>query len=57
VASVVLLAAVAAVFLLPWSRLPGWMPVLVPLAYIGSVLGLILAAGTASGGASSSWSR
>ena len=31
-ASVVLLAAVAAAFLLPWPRLLGWMPVLVPLA-------------------------
>jgi signal transduction histidine kinase len=49
VASVVLLVAVAAAFLLPWSRLPGWMPVLVPLAYTGSVLALILAAGTTSG--------
>jgi hypothetical protein len=49
VASVVLLAAVAAAFLLRWSRLPGWMPVLVPLAYTGSVLCLILAAGTTSG--------
>jgi len=49
VASVVLLVAVAAAFLLPWSRLPAWMPVLVPLAYTGSVLCLILAAGTTSG--------
>jgi len=48
-ASVVLLVAVAAAFVLPWSRLPRWMPVLVPLAYAGSVLGLILAAGTTSG--------
>ncbi len=48
-ASVVLLLATAAAFLLPWSRLPGWMPVLVPLAYTGSVLALILAAGTTSG--------
>jgi signal transduction histidine kinase len=49
VASVVLLVTVAAAFLLPWPRLPGWMPVLVPLAYTGSVLALILAAGTTSG--------
>jgi signal transduction histidine kinase len=49
VASVVLLAAAAAAFLLPWPRLPGWLPVLVPLAYTGSVLALILAAGTTSG--------
>lgn len=48
-ASVILLVAVAAAFLLPWSRPPGWMPVLVPLAYTGSVLALILAAGTTSG--------
>jgi signal transduction histidine kinase len=49
VVSVVLLVAVAAAFWLPWPRLPGWMPVLVPLAYTGSVLALILAAGTTSG--------
>jgi signal transduction histidine kinase len=49
VASVVLLLAVAASFLLPWSRLPAWMTVLVPLAYTGSVLSLILAAGPTSG--------
>lgn len=49
VASIVLLLAVAAAFALPWSRLPRWMPVLVPLAYTGSVLALILAAGTTSG--------
>ncbi len=48
-ASVLLLAAVAAAFLLPWPRLPGWLPVLVPLAYTGSVLALILAAGVTSG--------
>jgi hypothetical protein len=49
VASVVLLLATAAAFLLPWPRLPGWMSVLVPLTYTGSVLALILAAGAASG--------
>jgi hypothetical protein len=49
VISVVLLVAVAAAFLLPWAQLPGWMTVLVPLAYTGSVLALILAAGTTSG--------
>jgi signal transduction histidine kinase len=48
-ASVVLLLATAAAFLLPWSRLPDWMTVLVPLLYTGSVLALILAAGTTSG--------
>jgi signal transduction histidine kinase len=49
VASVVLLLATAAAFALPWSRLPGWTPVLVPLLYTGSVLALILAAGSNSG--------
>jgi signal transduction histidine kinase len=44
VVSVVLLALVAAEFMLPWSRLPSWMSVLVPLTYTGSVLALILAA-------------
>lgn len=47
--SVVLLVAAAAAFALPWSRLPGWLPVLVPIAYTGSVLALILAAGMTSG--------
>jgi signal transduction histidine kinase len=47
--SLVLLAAVGLAFLLPWDRLPGWMPVLVPLAYTGSALALTLAAGTVSG--------
>ncbi len=49
VASVVLLAAVAGAFLLPWSRLPAWTTVLVPLTYLGAVLALILAAGPTSG--------
>jgi signal transduction histidine kinase len=49
IASVVLLVATAAAFALPWSRLPGWASVLVPLTYTGSVLALILAAGTTSG--------
>jgi signal transduction histidine kinase len=48
-ASVLLLVATAAAFLLPWSRLPDWTPVVVPLLYLGSVLALILAAGSASG--------
>jgi signal transduction histidine kinase len=34
---------------LPWSRLPGWATVLVPLAYTGSALALTLAGGTVSG--------
>jgi signal transduction histidine kinase len=49
VSSAVLLVAVAAAFLLPWPQLPGWVPVLVPLAYTGSVLALILATGPTSG--------
>lgn len=47
--SVVLLLAVAAAFALPWERLPDWLSVLMPLAYTGSVLALILAAGSDSG--------
>ena len=46
---VLLLLTAAAAVLLPWSRLPAWTSVLVPLAYTGSVLALILAAGTTSG--------
>ncbi len=49
IVSLVLLLATAAAFLLPWPRLPAWMSVLVPLAYTGSVLALILAAGVTSG--------
>jgi len=49
IVSAVLLLAVAAAFFLPWQRLPGWATVLVPIAYTGSVLALILAAGTTSG--------
>jgi signal transduction histidine kinase len=49
IASIVLLVAVAASFALPWSRLPAWVSVLVPLACTGWVLTLILAAGTTSG--------
>ncbi len=47
--SLVLLALVPLAILLPWDRLPGWMPVLVPLLYASSVLALTLAAGTISG--------
>jgi Histidine kinase len=47
--SLVVLFAVAAAFALPWEVLPGWLSVLMPLAYTGSVLALILAAGSASG--------
>ncbi len=49
VVSVLLLLAVPVAFLLPWQRLPAWMPVFVPLLYTGSVLALILAAGATSG--------
>lgn len=47
--SAALLAATAVAVLLPWPRLPGWLTVLVPLAYTGSVLSLLLAAGPAAG--------
>ena len=47
--SIALLLAVPAGFLLSWPRLPAWMTVIVPLAYTGSVLALILAAGATSG--------
>lgn len=47
--SVALLAATAAAFALPWGRLPGWAPVLMPLGYAGSVLALTIAAGSTSG--------
>jgi signal transduction histidine kinase len=49
VVSVVLLVATGVAFALPWQQLPDWPAVLVPLAYTGSVLALILAAGTTSG--------
>jgi signal transduction histidine kinase len=48
-ANLVLLLATAAAFFLPWERLPYRLSVLVPLTYLGSVLALILAAGTTSG--------
>ncbi len=49
IVSLVLLAAVALAFLLPWGRLPAWAPVLVPLACTGWALALTLAGGTVSG--------
>ena len=49
IVSVLLLLAVPAAFLLPWSRLPAWASVFVPLLYTGSALALILAAGATSG--------
>jgi signal transduction histidine kinase len=47
VASIVLLLAMPGAFLLPWPRLPAWMPVLVPLIGTGWVLALLLADGGA----------
>ena len=49
IVSIVLLLAVAGSFALPWPWLPAWTTVLIPLAYTGSVLALILAAGTTAG--------
>ena len=49
IVSIVLLLATAALFALPWRRLPAWATVLVPLTYTGSVLALILAAGATAG--------
>ena len=49
IVSIVLLLAVAGAFALPWRRLPAWTTVLIPLAYTGSVLALILAAGSTAG--------
>ena len=47
--SVVLLALTGLAFALPWTHLPSWATVVPPLAYCGSALALILAAGPASG--------
>ena len=49
IVSIVLLLAVAALFALPWHRLPAWATVLIPLTYTGSVLALILAVGATAG--------
>lgn len=50
-ASVLLLVATAAAaWSLPWTRLPGWATVLVPVTYVASVLTLILAAGGTTSG-------
>ena len=43
--SLALLAAVAFAVFLPWGWLPRWLAVAVPLAYLGSVLGLTVASG------------
>jgi hypothetical protein len=48
--SLVLLLAAASAFLLPWDRLPRQLSVLVPLAYTGSVLALVLATRSAVSG-------
>ena len=47
--SLVLLALVSLAFFLPWSLLPAWTTVLIPLVYTGSALALTLAGGTISG--------
>jgi signal transduction histidine kinase len=49
VVSLVLLVAVPAMMLLRRDRMPSWTPVLVPLAYAGSVLALLLTVGSTSG--------
>ena len=49
VVSLALLLAVPAMMLLPRDRMPSWTPVLVPLAYTGSVLALLLTVGPTSG--------
>jgi signal transduction histidine kinase len=49
IVSAVLLAATFAAFILPWSHLPAWASVLVPLTYVSSVLALSLATGPSSG--------
>jgi diguanylate cyclase (GGDEF)-like protein len=48
--AVLLGVTAAAIVLLPWSRLPAWTTVLVPVTYVWSVCALILAIGTAASG-------
>jgi diguanylate cyclase (GGDEF)-like protein len=49
--SLALLAAViAAVSFLPWAQLPTWTTVFVPVAFVGSILTLMLATGSPSSG-------
>jgi diguanylate cyclase (GGDEF)-like protein len=48
--SVVLLAATAGCFLLPFDRLPPWINITIPLCYVGSSLAMILAAGGSTAG-------
>ncbi|MFI7382845.1 hypothetical protein [Streptomyces sp. NPDC049813] len=47
--SVALLFLCGGAVLLPWSALPAWTPVLVPLLHTASVMELILASGAVSG--------
>lgn len=49
--SLVLLGCAAGAVFLPWERLPRALAVLVPLVYLGSVLGLIMALGGPGTGA------
>jgi diguanylate cyclase (GGDEF)-like protein len=48
--SALLLGATVALFMLPWSFLPAWLRVMIPLCYVGSALALVLAAGGSSAG-------
>jgi diguanylate cyclase (GGDEF)-like protein len=50
IVSVALLLIVGLLIALPWQALPAWATVIVPIAYAGSVLGLILAAGGSTSG-------
>jgi diguanylate cyclase (GGDEF)-like protein len=50
IVSVALLAAVGVAIAMPWQALPEWATVVVPIAYAGSVLVLILAAGGSNSG-------
>jgi diguanylate cyclase (GGDEF)-like protein len=50
VISVLLLAATAACFLLPWGSLPSWVDLIVPLLFSGYALALMLAAGGSTTG-------
>jgi diguanylate cyclase (GGDEF)-like protein len=48
--SVVLLAIACGLIVAPWDRMPSWGTVVVPFAYTGSVMMLILAAGGSTSG-------
>jgi diguanylate cyclase (GGDEF)-like protein len=45
-----LVAVLLSVPLAPWARLPSWASVLVPVAYVASVLTLVVATGSATSG-------